>query len=192
MAEVARFLRREYLTQLLFHTQRVLAAIGETQSPRDADAVRVADVGGLAVNVAEDEVRRLAPDAGQRRELLHRAGDLAAVLFEQNFRALDEILRLGVVKSAGADHLADLLIAGVCKGFERRIFLKERGRDHVHARVGALGRKTHGKKQLVVLLIVERAARVGVEDLQLLHDAADGGFGFHGETSCVSSILPTV
>ena len=45
---------------------------------------------------------------------------------------------------------------------------------------------------LEVLLIVERAARVGVEDLQLLHDAADGGFGFHGETSCVSSILPTV
>ena len=183
MAEVARFLRREYLTQLLFHTQRVLAAIGETQSPRDADAVRVADVGGLAVNVTEDQIRRLASDAGQRRELLHRAGDLAAVLFEQNFRALDEILRLGVVKSAGADHLADLLIRRVREGLKRRELLIERRRDHVHARVGALGGKTHGKKQLVVLLIVERAARVGVERFERLHDAADGGFGFHGETS---------
>ena len=92
----------------------------------------------------------------------------------------------------GADDVLDVL--GIRGGKLRRtgIFTEQFRRDHVHARVGALGGKAHGEQKLVVLFIFERAARVGVEDLQLLHDAADGGFGFHGETSCVSSILPTV
>ena len=192
VAEVVRLLRRQDGAQLLFDAQRVLAAVRQAEAARDADAVRVAHVGGLAVDVAEDQVRRFAPDAGEGCELLHRAGDLAAVLFEQDLRALDDVLRLRVVKSAGADRVADLFIRRVREGLKRRELLIERRRDHVHARVGALGGKAHGEQKLVVLFIFERAARVGVEDLQLLHDAADGGFGFHGETSCVSSILPTV
>ena len=146
VAEIARLLRREDGAQLLFHAQRVLTAVGETETARDADAVRVADVCGLVIDVAENEVRGLAPDAGETRQLLHRAGDPAAVLFKENFRALDEVFGLGIVKAAGLDGFADLFIAGVGERLERRELCVQRGGDHVHTRVGALGGEPHGEK----------------------------------------------
>ena len=183
MAEITRLLRREDGAQLLFHAQRVFAAVGEAEAARDADAVRVADVGGLVVDVAENEVRGLAPDAGETRQLLHRAGDPAAVLFKENFRALDEVFGLGIVKAAGLDGFADLFIAGVGERLERRELCVQRGGDHVHTRVGALGGEPHGEKQFIIFLVLQRAHGVGVELLQRLDDAADSGFGFHGATS---------
>ena len=135
------------------------------------------------VDVAENEVRGLASDAGETRQLLHRAGDPAAVLFKENFRALDEVFGLGIVKAAGLDGFADLFIAGVGERLERREPCVQRGGDHVHARIGALGGEPHGEKQLIILLVLQRAQGVGVERLQRLNDTADSGFGFHGVTS---------
>ena len=163
VAEITRLLRREDGAQLLFHAQRVFAAVGEAETARDADAVRVADVGGLVADVAENEVRGLASDAGETRQLLHRAGDPAAVLFKENFRALDEVFGLGIVKAAGLDGFADLFIAGVGERLERREPCVQRGGDHVHTRVGALGGEPHGEKQFIILLVLQRAQGVGVE-----------------------------
>ena len=52
VAEVAGFFRGQAGTQLLFHPQGVLAAVGEPQAAGDADAVGVADIALLAVNIA--------------------------------------------------------------------------------------------------------------------------------------------
>ena len=55
------------------------------RQPRD---VRVHDDADLdAEGVAENDVRRLAPDAGQRDQLLHRARHFAAVFFHERARS---------------------------------------------------------------------------------------------------------
>ena len=193
MAEVGRVLRRKYLPQLHLNLDRILQVIHKPQPVRDTDAVRIDDRGaGHLEHIAENQICRFPADPGQRGQLLHSPRQLAAVFLEQNVCAGDDVPRLRAVESAGVDVSLDLLDVRGGEGLKRRELLIERRRDHVHARVGALGGKAHGEQKLVVLFIFERAARVGVEDLQLLHDAVDGGFGFHGETSCVSSILPTV
>ena len=76
-----------------------------------------------------------------------------------------------------AAQIADLFIAGVGERLERRELCVQRGGDHVHTRVGALGGEPYGEKQFIILLVLQRAQGVGVELLQRLDDAADSGFG---------------
>ena len=65
MAEVIGLLRWNDLPQLLLHLQRVLAAVRQSQPPGDADAVGVADVAVLSVDIAQDQIGGLAPHTGQ-------------------------------------------------------------------------------------------------------------------------------
>ena len=65
VAEVVGLLRGNDTAQLLLHLQGILAAVGDAQPPGDADAVGVADIAILAVNVAQDQVGGLAPHTGQ-------------------------------------------------------------------------------------------------------------------------------
>ena len=73
----------------------------------------------------------------------------------------------------GADDVLDVL--GIRGGKLRRtgIFAEQFRRDHVHARVGALRRQTHGEQQLIVLLIVQRTQRVRVQRLQRRDNGTD-------------------
>ena len=91
MTEAAGLFRRKDRTQLLFHAQRIGAAVGKSETSRDADTVRIADVSRLVVDVAQDEIRRFAPDPGEGQKLLHRVGDFAAVLFQKELCALDQM-----------------------------------------------------------------------------------------------------
>ena len=65
MAEVIGLLRWNDLPQLLLHLQRVLAAVRQSQPPGDADAVGVADIAVLSVDIAQDQIGGLAPHTGQ-------------------------------------------------------------------------------------------------------------------------------
>ena len=112
--------------------------------------------------VAEDQIGGLAPDAGQRRQLLHRAGHLPAVLFQQHLRAGDDVARLGAIKAAGVDVFLHPFHVSLRKGLQRREARKERGRDLVDALIGALGGEPHGKQQLIILAVVQRAAGLRV------------------------------
>ena len=58
--------------------------------------------------------------------------------------------------------------------------LKQGGRYLVHPFVRALGGKPHGKQQLVVLFILQRAQGVRIDALQRFDDPLDSGLGFHG------------
>ena len=64
VAEVVGLLWRDDFPQLLFYLQGVLAAVGDAQPSGDADSVGVADVALLAVDVAQNQVGRLAAHAG--------------------------------------------------------------------------------------------------------------------------------
>ena len=71
----------------------------------------------------------------------------------------------------GADDVLDVL--GIRGGKLRRtgIFAEQFRRDHVHARVGALGGKPGGDQQLVCLVgvVLQRTLRLGVFFFQRIH-----------------------
>ena len=174
VAEIARALRRQEPSQFPLDLLRLFQPVHQTEPVRDADAVRVHDHrAGDAVHVAEDEVRGLAPHAGQRRQLLHRRGHLPAVLFQQHLRAGDDVPRFGAEKAAGVHVFLHLLRIGLREGLECRKTREERGRDLIDALVGALGGQPHGEEQLVGLVIVERAARLRVFRQQQTDDLVD-------------------
>ena len=65
MAEVVGLLRWNDLPQLLLHLQWVLAAVRQSQPSGDADAVGVADIAVLSVDIAQDQVGCFPPHTGQ-------------------------------------------------------------------------------------------------------------------------------
>ena len=67
----------------------------------DAQHVAVDRQAGNAERVAEDDVRRLAPDAGQLDERLHRVRHLAAVLVDERLRHAEQRLRFGAEETGG-------------------------------------------------------------------------------------------
>ena len=56
---------------------------GQAEAPAEPADVRVDRDAGDGEGVAEDHVGRLAADAGQLHQLLHRRGHLAAVLLDE-------------------------------------------------------------------------------------------------------------
>ena len=165
MAEVGALLRRQDGPELPLHLQGVLGAVCDPQPPCDADAVGVADVGGLVINVPQDEVRRLPSHAGQTRELLHGAGDLPVKALQQLPGAADQVPGLPVEEAAGADIGLHLLRLRLGEALQRREAGEERRRHLVYPGIGTLGREPHGEEQLIILLVLQGAEGVGVEAL---------------------------
>ena len=99
--------------------------------------------------MAEHDVGGLAADAGQFDERVHRGGHLAAMLVDERLRHADEA-RDFIRKNRSAESAARAL--RVSARGERagvRIAREQRGRDLVHARVGALRRQDRRHEQLV-------------------------------------------
>ena len=109
MAEVVALLGRQHGAQILFHLERH-GALGQAEPVCNADAVRVRHDGGLFVDVADDEVRGLAADAGQLRQLLDGVRDHTAVRIAQDVAHVENIFGLRLVQATGADQLGDLLL----------------------------------------------------------------------------------
>ena len=186
MAEVAGLLGRDALAQLPLHLEGVLGTVGNAQTAGDADAVGVADVALLTEDVAQDKVGGLAAHTGEGSQLLHRSGNLAAVLFQKLLGAGHQVPGLAVEKAAGVDVLAHLLRVGLREALQGGKALKQGGGYLVYPLVGALGGEAHGEQQLIVLFVLQRAQGVGIDALQCFDNALDGGFGTHGH-----HLLPT-
>ena len=173
MAEVVGLLRGNDLPQLQLHLQRVLAAVRQSQPSGDADAVGVADIAVLSVDIAQDQIGGLAPHTGQGEQVLHVVRDLSAEALHQHFRGANDVPGLGPPEAAGLDICTHLVRIGGGKGLQRGIAGKQRRRHQIDTRVGALRRQTHGEQQLIVLLIVQRTQRVRVHRLQRRDNGAD-------------------
>ena len=170
MAEVGRLLGRQNLPQLPLHLQRVLGPVGKSQAAGDADAVGIADVGGLTEHVSQNQIGRLAAHAGQGGEFFHGPGNLAAVALHKLLGAGDNIPGLAVVEAAGVDVLPDFGRVRLGKALQSGEAGVEGGRDFVDPLIRALGGKPHGKQKLIVLVILQGAQSVGIELLECFDD----------------------
>ena len=162
VAEVVALLRGEDQPQLALHLFRVLA-LRQAQAAADADAVGVADDGaGLFMDIAQQEVRGLAPDAGDLQQLLHGPRDPAAEIRQKHLTAQHDIPGLVLVKSAGADEIFHIRNVRRRHGLQGRVGGKQGGGHQIHPGIGTLGGKPHGDHQLVILAVVQGANGVGV------------------------------
>jgi hypothetical protein len=139
-----------------------------------------------AERVAEDDVRGLAADAGQRHQVDQTAGDLAVVPLLQRPTELDQRIGLVAEEPGGPDQLLQLRPVGARVGRGGRVAREELRGDLVDPLVGALGREDRGDGQLQRSLVVQLAVRVGVRLGQQAGDparpplAAQGGLGGGG------------
>ncbi len=153
--------------------RRRVAALGEAEPVRDAEDVRVhrdalVDVEG----VAEDHVRGLAADAGQRHERLHRARHLAPVTLDEPPGEAGDAARLRAEEARRADDLLDVRDRRRRERAGVGIALEEAGRDLVDAVVGALGGEDRGDGELEGVAVGKGATGLGVGRLQDVEDAA--------------------
>ena len=182
VAKIIGFLRVKNRAKLSFAFCRVFG-VGEPQQVRYTNAVGVADDGGLAVNVAHHEVCGFSAYSWEFGKLLDGVRYNAAVIPNEDFAGLRNIMGLCFVKSAGSDYVAYILLIRFSKRFQSRVFTEENGRYHIDARIGALCRKACCDKQLVRLLIFERANRIGILRLEQLHRFCGKFFFVHKTTS---------
>ena len=180
MAEVVGFLRGNDPAQLLLHLQGILAAVGDAQPSGNADAVGVADVALLSVDITQDEVSGLAAHAGQGQQVLHIVGYLAAEPRQQLLGGGHDVPGLGPPEAAGLDVPAHLVHIGGGEGLQRGVACKQSRCHQIHPGVRTLRRQTYGKQQLVVLAVIQGAGRVGVQLLQCRDDGGDLLCRFHG------------
>ena len=140
----------------------------------------VADVALLAVDVAQNQVGRLAAHAGQRQQVLHVVGDLSAEPRQQLLGGGHDVPRLGPPEAAGLDAAAYLVHIGISERLQRGIALEQRRRYQIYPGIGTLGCQPHGKQQLIVLAVIQRTGCIGVQLLQCRDDSGDLLCGFHG------------
>jgi hypothetical protein len=129
----------------------------------------------------EHDVRRLAPDAGQRLQLLAGARDFTAILIDQRAAERDYVLRLGVKQSDCLDCLSQPVLAQRDHLLGGTDMLEQGpGRD-IDARVRRLRREHDGDEKRVRVRVLELGRRRGVvlgqpaeefENLVLLHSAS--------------------
>src|SRR6266513_1317518 len=95
-------LLRQEAAQLLFDFDGIVA-FRDPDAVRDAQHVTINGQAGHAERVAEDDMRGLASDAGQRGELLHVRRHLAAMLRHELLRHPDQRLRFLTEEARGQD-----------------------------------------------------------------------------------------
>ena len=86
-----------------------------------------------------------------------------------NYGARYYILRLIPVKARRTYVLTQLIVIGVRKIVNALVFLKQRFGHDIDPRIGALRRKLRCYQKLVRRGIIQRALRVGIRFLKLLH-----------------------
>ena len=118
----------------------LIGLVVQTESARDADAVGVDHHSAVHVeDVAHHEIGGLSADAGQGCESLDGVGDLTIVLFAQHTSHRDDILRFGLVQTAGLDVFSEFLRGALGEVGGAGVACEQLGRDQIHASVCALG-----------------------------------------------------
>jgi len=138
------------------------------ETSRHPDHVRVDDDSlHLLEAMLEDGVRRLAGDAGEREELLHRGGHARAEAFDDGARGALNRLCLVAVEARWAHGRFERGQRLLREVLRRAVALEERGSDLVHLLVGALGGEDRRDEKLEGVLESQVVARVRVEALEL-------------------------
>ena len=147
MAELAPIGLRHERHQILLQLHRV-RAFGKTQSVGEPRDMRVHDHADVeAEGIAQNHVRRLAADAGERVQFFQRARHFAAEFCHQRGTAGLDVFCFVAKKAGGLDRR--FKVGQRCGGkiFRRTIFFEQLGGDEVHALVGALRGKNGGDEQ---------------------------------------------
>src|SRR5512135_10742 len=112
----------------------------ESQAPSYPPAMGIDHNSRNFKGMPQYDVRRLAPDAGETRQLGHRGGHAAAEFFDQLPRAALQRLCFGAKESKRADQFFDL--AGIRLRQLRGVWVtaKECRGDSIDSFVGALRR----------------------------------------------------
>ena len=162
VAEIVAPGRGDDLFQPQLHFVRVGEVFAKAQPVGDADAVGVCHNGRFAVDIPADEIGGFAANAGQGGELFNGAGHFAVKLVQQHPAHIDDVLSLGVEKSAGADDVFHIFQFGRGQGLQAGIGGKEGGGDQVDPGVGALGGESGGDEQLIIFFVEKAAGRLAI------------------------------
>ena len=155
------------------------------QPSRHADHMRIDGESGHAERVAQHHVGRLAADAGQRHQRVHRIGDLAIETVTQHCGQSQQMLGLGTVEAERVDDVFDVLRIRCGQGCGIGETREQLGRDGVHPLVGRLGAEHGGYQQLQGRSEIQGAFRVrerlDEQCVLLVHplDACPFGFAWH-------------
>ncbi len=130
---------------------------------------------GQAVDLAPDDIGRLAGHTRQGQQVVHRRRDFAAVVGQQPSRRLADVARLLPEETRWPDEFFKFDGVGRGQRFGRRVAGEERRRGQVDPLVGALGGQDRGDKQLQRRLVVEGAVGVGVGRAQAAEQLSHEG-----------------
>ena len=132
--------------------------------------MRVYYDGGLVINIAENEIRRLSAYARKGYQFLHCIRHDAAMFRQKHLSAFHDVSCLGAEKTAGMDvplHFLHIRFRKCLKGRKTRI---ERGRHLIDALVCTLGGKADSEQQLICFFIIQRTLCQRIFLLQLCDD----------------------
>ncbi|CAG6397921.1 hypothetical protein SCOCK_60254 [Actinacidiphila cocklensis] len=187
---------REEPRDVLLDLLRVLGG-GPAEAPGQPSEVGVHGDPRYAEGVAEDNVGRLAADAGQLDQVFEAAGDLAAEVVAQRRGQAEHRAGLGAEESRGPQDLLQRRRIGRRHRLRRRIQREQRRRRLVHPQVGGLRGQHGGDQQLEGILEVQlgvgvrihlgqfavdppglpHQSRMRLRDLRLLLDRGTAGRG---------------
>lgn len=168
VAKIVRFFGRQNFSELLFYFQRVLA-LAQTKPSADADAVRVRYDGGLVVDVADNEIRRFAPDTRQRRQNFYRVRYNTVEIRFQFSAHGENVARFCFVKPAGMNESLNFLLRARTESVKIGKTGKQPWGDQVDPCVGTLSRKPGSNQKLERVAVNQRANRAGIFFFQGLH-----------------------
>ena len=139
----------------------------ESETTAEAQDVRVDRQPRQPESDRADHVGRLAPDAGQGDELLHRLRYLAVEALGDRARHCQEVPALRPEEARRADQLLDILEPRGGEGPRIGVAPEKRRGHHVHPFVSALGREDRGDEELVRTVVHEgtqlcRGAGIGL------------------------------
>ena len=120
--------------------------------------------------IAQHHIRSLSAHAGKGDQVFHLLRHFPAETLHDPPRHADKICCLGVIKSAGMDHLFQFVLICRRHRFRGGIFLKQRRRDTVHFFIRALRRKDRCRQQLKGRGVVETALQFPVAGMESLID----------------------
>ena len=143
----------------------------------NAHTVSVGNYCWLAVNISKQKICDLSANAGKGQQSVHVVGNYRAEFVPKlNCRSL-YACRLGLIKTAGANDIFNVLNGRVGKVGICGIFREKLTADYIDPRVGALRRKpTHNEKPPGLTLPVKGADRLGIDALKLCDDSRHSFF----------------
>ena len=175
MGEIDPLALRQELHQVLLDLRGV-GVFREAQSLAQSRDVRIDhDARRDSKGRAKHDVRRFASDARQRDHLIHIARHFAAVLFDDALACRLDVLGLVAEEAGALNHFFQLLDRRIGHFASRRPAAEQFRRDHVHARVGALGRKDRRDQQLERRFVFEGTSRARIIGLETANDAGRMG-----------------